>query len=82
VLPIDSTLAGRAYQTVTVQSVPLRGADGTGESYQVWIPLVDGTARLGVLSLAAQPRHSPRPCAGGETGGEVGRSNRAAPGRR
>src|ERR1700739_4008317 len=48
-LPIGSTLAGRAYQTVTVQLAPVRGADG--ENYQVWIPLVDGTARLGVLSL-------------------------------
>ena len=48
-LPIGATLAGRAYQTVTIQSAPVRGADG--ENYQVWIPLVDGTARLGVLSL-------------------------------
>jgi len=48
-LPIGSTLAGRAYQTVTIQLAPVRGADG--ENYQVWIPLVDGTARLGVLSL-------------------------------
>jgi serine phosphatase RsbU (regulator of sigma subunit) len=47
-LPIDSTLAGRAYQTLTIQSAP---ADGGG--YQVWIPLVDGTERLGVLGLAA-----------------------------
>jgi serine phosphatase RsbU (regulator of sigma subunit) len=48
-LPVDSTLAGRAYQTLTVQSAPLRG---TGEEgYQVWIPLADGTERLGVLRL-------------------------------
>jgi len=46
VLLIDSTLAGRAYQTVTVQS---GRADGT---HQLWIPLVDGTERLGVLGLA------------------------------
>jgi serine phosphatase RsbU (regulator of sigma subunit) len=50
-LPIDSTLAGRAYQTVTIQSAPVRGADREG--YQVWIPIVDGTARLGVMSLTA-----------------------------
>ncbi len=53
-LPIDSTLAGRAYQTLTVQLGPVRGidvGDSAGESYQVWIPLVDGTERLGVLSL-------------------------------
>jgi serine phosphatase RsbU (regulator of sigma subunit) len=48
-LPIGSTLAGRAYRTVTVQLAPVRGTDG--KNYQVWIPLVDGTARLGVLSL-------------------------------
>ena len=48
-LPVDSTLAGRAYQTLTIMSAPVR--DGTGENYQVWIPLVDGTERLGVLSL-------------------------------
>jgi serine phosphatase RsbU (regulator of sigma subunit) len=48
-LPIGSTLAGRAYQTATIQSAPVRGADE--KNYQVWIPLVDGTARLGVLSL-------------------------------
>ncbi len=48
-LPIDSTLAGRAYQTLTIQSAPARGADGA--SHQVWIPLVDGTERLGVLGL-------------------------------
>jgi serine phosphatase RsbU (regulator of sigma subunit) len=49
VLPIGSTLAGRAYQTVTIQSAPVRGAGGEG--YQVWIPVVDGTDRLGVLNL-------------------------------
>jgi serine phosphatase RsbU (regulator of sigma subunit) len=50
-LPIDSTLAGRAYQTVTIQSAPVRGADSAEKNYQVWIPLVDGTERLGLLSL-------------------------------
>jgi serine phosphatase RsbU (regulator of sigma subunit) len=48
-LLIDSTLAGRAYQTVTIQTAPARGAGREG--YQVWVPLVDGTDRLGVLSL-------------------------------
>jgi serine phosphatase RsbU (regulator of sigma subunit) len=48
-LSIGSTLAGRAYQTVTIQSAPARTV--SGENYQVWIPLVDGTARLGVLRL-------------------------------
>ena len=50
VLPIDSTLAGSAYETI---SVKWAAADRTeaGETYQVWIPLVDGTERLGVLNL-------------------------------
>ena len=47
-LPVDSTLAGRAYQTLTVQSAPVRG-DGAG--YHAWVPLVDGTERIGVLCL-------------------------------
>jgi stage II sporulation SpoE-like protein len=46
VLLIDSTLAGRAYQTITVQAGRADGA------HQLWIPLVDGTERLGVLGLA------------------------------
>jgi serine phosphatase RsbU (regulator of sigma subunit) len=50
-LPIDSTLAGRAYQTLAVQVVPLRGTDA-GRAYRVWIPLLAGTERLGVLGLA------------------------------
>jgi Stage II sporulation protein E (SpoIIE) len=45
VLAIDSTLAGRAFQTLTIQSVQ------SGPGYQLWIALVDGTERLGVLSL-------------------------------
>ncbi|HEY6495462.1 MAG TPA: SpoIIE family protein phosphatase [Trebonia sp.] len=47
VLPIDSTLPGRAYQAMTIHSVP---ADDDG-GYRVWIPLVDGTERIGVLGL-------------------------------
>jgi len=49
-LAIDSTLAGYAFRTVTIQHVPAgEGRDG----YRVWVPLVDGTERLGVLSLLA-----------------------------
>jgi serine phosphatase RsbU (regulator of sigma subunit) len=44
-LPVDSTLAGRAYQTITVQS------GRPTPACQLWIPLVDGTERLGVLGL-------------------------------
>jgi hypothetical protein len=47
-LPVDTTLAGRAYRTLTVQTVPAHTAP---HSHQVWLPLVDGTERLGVLNL-------------------------------
>ena len=59
-LPIDSTLAGSAYQTVSIQWSATRGlapgngtgaGAGAGKTYQLWVPLVDGTERLGVLSL-------------------------------
>ena len=49
-LPIDATLAGNAYRTVSIQWSAAPGARA-GETYQVWVPLVDGTERLGVLSL-------------------------------
>jgi serine phosphatase RsbU (regulator of sigma subunit) len=44
-LPIDSTLAGRAYQMLTLQRVR------SGAAWQLWIPLVDGAERLGALGL-------------------------------
>lgn len=47
-LGIDSTIAGYAYRTVTIQHVP---AEGGRDGYQVWVPLIDGTERLGVLRL-------------------------------
>ena len=49
-LAIDSTLAGRAYRDVKLHSLP--APDG-GDGYRVWVPLVDGTERLGVLELLA-----------------------------
>jgi Stage II sporulation protein E (SpoIIE) len=50
-LAIDSTVAGRAYRSVTIQH---QSAENAGDGYRVWIPLVDGTARLGVLKLVAR----------------------------
>ncbi len=44
-LPVGGTLAGRAFQTATIQ------ASRAGTGHQLWIPLVDGTERLGVLGL-------------------------------
>jgi serine phosphatase RsbU (regulator of sigma subunit) len=47
-LSVDSTLAGRAYQHLDVL---VQGADLAGDSIKVWVPLLDGTERLGVLAL-------------------------------
>jgi serine phosphatase RsbU (regulator of sigma subunit) len=51
ILAIDSTTAGRTYKTVSVQHVP---DDGDPDSHHVWIPLIDGTERLGVLELVVR----------------------------
>ena len=44
-LEIDTTLAGRAYAAIAVQE-----AD-TGAGRRLWLPLLDGAERLGVLGL-------------------------------
>jgi serine phosphatase RsbU (regulator of sigma subunit) len=49
-LPIDSTLAGRAYQQVTERLQ--RHRDGRAV---VWVPLLDGIERLGVLAATVAP---------------------------
>ncbi len=46
-LAIDSTVAGRAYRTMCIHGGPV-GDDG---DCQIWIPVIDGTERLGVLEL-------------------------------
>lgn len=45
-LGIDATVAGRAYQLVEVLTQP------DGEVTCVWLPLIDGTERLGVLAVS------------------------------
>ena len=48
--PVDATLAGRVYQ----QGQPLTQPVGTGADdarVRVWLPLLNGTERLGVLAL-------------------------------
>lgn len=47
-LSIDGTLAGRAFQLVEVISQSLE--DGSGAE-RVWLPLLDGTERLGLLGV-------------------------------
>ena len=49
-LAIDGTLAGRAFQHMQVLS------QGLGdERVRLWVPMVDGTERLGVLSVVLPP---------------------------
>ena len=48
-LPVDSTLAGRVFQRLEVQLQDL-----VGESVRVWLPLLDGTERLGVMSATVE----------------------------
>jgi hypothetical protein len=47
-LSIAGTVAGRAFSLTTVLEVPRHGAAGR----RVWVPLLDGTERLGVLGLS------------------------------
>lgn len=48
-LSITGTIAGRAFTTVATQQVT--GADGTS---RLWVPLVDGTERLGVVEIVVR----------------------------
>lgn len=51
-LDIDATIAGRAFRTETVLEVE---APGDERRRRVWVPLMDGTERLGVMSLTTYP---------------------------
>lgn len=48
-LGVDSTIAGRAFQLM--QRVTQSAAGGSAERTRVWLPLLDGTERLGVLGV-------------------------------
>lgn len=55
-LAIDTTIAGRAYRSIRTQ----RGAvSSAGEGQRLWVPLVDGTERLGVLELTVADASEP-----------------------
>ena len=47
IAPVDGTLAGRAFSTVS----PIRTLHSIGET--VWVPLLDGSERIGVLQVVA-----------------------------
>jgi hypothetical protein len=48
--PVDASLAGRAFRDLTLISTARNGA------HHFWIPLLDGTERIGVLGVAAPDR--------------------------
>ena len=47
-MAVEATLAGRAYQQVQVRTHELPGGQ-----VRVWLPLLDRSERLGVLSVVA-----------------------------
>jgi serine phosphatase RsbU (regulator of sigma subunit) len=47
-LPVEGTLAGRAFTEIAAQVAP---GDGGKSSANVWMPLLDGTERLGVVQF-------------------------------
>ncbi|ADG76086.1 protein serine/threonine phosphatase [Cellulomonas flavigena DSM 20109] len=51
-LPIDETVAGRAFRRVDVETQET----GAGHGLRVWLPLLDGTDRLGVLGVLVPDR--------------------------
>jgi hypothetical protein len=48
-IPIVGTLAGKAYSATTI----LQSADATDGTHRLWIPLLDGTERLGVIAVSS-----------------------------
>jgi len=53
-LPVESTLAGRAFMAIEVMSGAAR--PGTNDPAVLWMPLLDGSERLGVLAIRADER--------------------------
>ncbi|MGV9269723.1 PP2C family protein-serine/threonine phosphatase [Kitasatospora sp. NPDC003701] len=50
-LPLEGSPAGRAYRTGAVQSAPADGRSGR----VLWLPMLDGAERIGVLRVEAPP---------------------------
>jgi hypothetical protein len=51
-LSIAGTLAGRSFRTTTI----LRSAGDAGEGDRLWLPLLDGTERMGVMGITCPDR--------------------------
>jgi hypothetical protein len=50
-LEIESTTAGRAFQTLTIQHSEVEHRAGRDGPFRLWVPLLGGVERLGVLEL-------------------------------
>jgi Stage II sporulation protein E (SpoIIE) len=66
-LAIDCTMAGRAFQTVAVQRA---ATDRPGEC-RLWVPLVNGTERLGVIEMCLEGAAGHMGAPGDETDKEL-----------
>src|SRR3954467_403352 len=53
-LAIEATMAGRAFRRVEVVT-----SSATGSSYRLWVPLIDGVERLGVVELVLPAEPTP-----------------------
>jgi hypothetical protein len=53
-LAIEATMAGRAFRRVEVVT-----SSTTGSSYRLWVPLLDGVERLGVVELVLPAEPTP-----------------------
>lgn len=53
-LGVDSTVAGRAFQLLQIQTQDLGDEAGHRGRTRVWLPLLDGTERLGVLGVTVE----------------------------
>jgi hypothetical protein len=56
-LSVAGTVAGRAFATTSILTTP---GDAPGDR-RVWLPLLDGTERLGVVEMTFGGRHEPLP---------------------
>jgi serine phosphatase RsbU (regulator of sigma subunit) len=54
VLGVDSTVAGRAFQLLQIQTQDVSAEGEQQGRTQVWLPLLDGTERLGVLGVTVE----------------------------
>jgi hypothetical protein len=54
-LSVEGTIAGRAFKTTSLY----RSSSEDGDGQRLWLPLLDGTERLGVIEMAFEEGRSP-----------------------